>query len=73
MFTGKKSDEIPFAVKHLMDSLVGKQITTLDWSDNAFGPNGVRGFIDFMVHFLFNSYCQLLSLAIRLETKPAYI
>jgi Ran GTPase-activating protein 1 len=49
MFTGKKSDEIPFAVKHLMDALKDKQVSSLDWSDNAFGPNGIRGFIDYMV------------------------
>jgi Ran GTPase-activating protein 1 len=59
MFTGKKSDEIPFAVKHLMDALNKNQVSTLDWSDNAFGPNGVRGFIDFMVG---NQICTSLNI-----------
>jgi len=59
MFTGKKSDEIPFAVKHLMDALKDKQVSSLDWSDNAFGPNGVRGFIDYMVG---NQVCTHLNI-----------
>jgi Ran GTPase-activating protein (RanGAP) involved in mRNA processing and transport len=50
MFTGKKSDEIPHAVEALMQALRPMSgLHTLDWSDNAFGPNGVRGFIDFLV------------------------
>jgi Ran GTPase-activating protein 1 len=59
MFTGKKSDEIPHAVKHLMDALRNKEVSSLDWSDNAFGPNGVRGFIDYMAG---NTICVSLNI-----------
>ncbi|OCT83142.1 hypothetical protein XELAEV_18025680mg [Xenopus laevis] len=46
MFTGRLRPEIPTALRSLGDALItaGAQLTELDLSDNAFGPDGVRGF-----------------------------
>ncbi|KAM8929937.1 ran GTPase-activating protein 1 isoform 2-T2 [Pelodytes ibericus] len=46
MFTGRLRPEIPPALIALGDALItaGAQLTELDLSDNAFGPDGVRGF-----------------------------
>ncbi|NXO75182.1 RAGP1 protein, partial [Sitta europaea] len=46
MFTGRLRSEIPPALISLGDALVaaGAQLVELDLSDNAFGPDGVRGF-----------------------------
>uniref|UniRef100_H3C9I5 Ran GTPase-activating protein 1 n=1 Tax=Tetraodon nigroviridis TaxID=99883 RepID=H3C9I5_TETNG len=45
MFTGRLRSEIPTALRCLGDALVcaGARLTELDLSDNAFGPDGVRG------------------------------
>ncbi|CAJ1075847.1 ran GTPase-activating protein 1a isoform X2 [Xyrichtys novacula] len=45
MFTGRLRSEIPPALNSLGDALIlaGAQLTVLDLSDNAFGPDGVRG------------------------------
>ncbi|KAG8556496.1 hypothetical protein GDO81_018096 [Engystomops pustulosus] len=46
MFTGRLRSEIPPALISFGDALItaGAQLTELDLSDNAFGPDGVRGF-----------------------------
>ncbi|KAM5148512.1 ran GTPase-activating protein 1 [Mantella aurantiaca] len=46
MFTGRLRSEIPPALISLGEALItaGAQLTELDLSDNAFGPDGVRGF-----------------------------
>ncbi|XP_053111247.1 ran GTPase-activating protein 1 isoform X2 [Hemicordylus capensis] len=46
MFTGRLRSEIPPALISLGEALVsaGCQLVELDLSDNAFGPDGVRGF-----------------------------
>ncbi|XP_044157806.1 ran GTPase-activating protein 1 [Bufo gargarizans] len=46
MFTGRLRSEIPPALMSLGDALMsaGAQLTELDLSDNAFGPDGVQGF-----------------------------
>ncbi|XP_075689828.1 ran GTPase-activating protein 1 isoform X2 [Rhinoderma darwinii] len=46
MFTGRLRAEIPPALISLGEALItaGAQLTELDLSDNAFGPDGVRGF-----------------------------
>ncbi|NWV65689.1 RAGP1 protein, partial [Malurus elegans] len=46
MFTGRLRSEIPPALTSLGDALItaGAQLVELDLSDNAFGPDGVRGF-----------------------------
>ncbi|NXQ05231.1 RAGP1 protein, partial [Vidua macroura] len=46
MFTGRLRSEIPPALSSLGDALIaaGAQLVELDLSDNAFGPDGVRGF-----------------------------
>ncbi|XP_009075278.1 PREDICTED: ran GTPase-activating protein 1 [Acanthisitta chloris] len=46
MFTGRLRSEIPPALISLGDALItaGAQLVELDLSDNAFGPDGVRGF-----------------------------
>ncbi|XP_074553034.1 ran GTPase-activating protein 1-like [Halichoeres trimaculatus] len=45
MFTGRLRSEIPPALTSLGDALIlaGARLTVLDLSDNAFGPDGVRG------------------------------
>ncbi|XP_043535833.1 ran GTPase-activating protein 1b isoform X2 [Chiloscyllium plagiosum] len=44
MFTGRLRSEIPHALISLGDALMsaGAQLTLLDLSDNAFGPDGIR-------------------------------
>ncbi|XP_029446099.1 ran GTPase-activating protein 1 [Rhinatrema bivittatum] len=46
MFTGRLRSEIPPALISLGEALItaGAQLQELDLSDNAFGPDGVRGF-----------------------------
>ncbi|MEE6502760.1 hypothetical protein FKM82_004628 [Ascaphus truei] len=46
MFTGRLRAEIPAALTSLGNALItaGAHLTELDLSDNAFGPDGVRGF-----------------------------
>ncbi|XP_067998638.1 ran GTPase-activating protein 1 [Melanerpes formicivorus] len=46
MFTGRLRSEIPPALISLGEALItaGAQLVELDLSDNAFGPDGVRGF-----------------------------
>ncbi|NWX12514.1 RAGP1 protein, partial [Aegotheles bennettii] len=46
MFTGRLRSEIPPALISLGDALItaGAHLVELDLSDNAFGPDGVRGF-----------------------------
>ncbi|KAK2820873.1 hypothetical protein Q5P01_023832 [Channa striata] len=45
MFTGRLRSEIPIALKSLGSALMsaGTRLTELDLSDNAFGPDGVKG------------------------------
>uniref|UniRef100_A0A8C8DK25 Ran GTPase-activating protein 1 n=1 Tax=Oryzias sinensis TaxID=183150 RepID=A0A8C8DK25_9TELE len=45
MFTGRVRSEIPPALNSLGDALMlaGARLTVLDLSDNAFGPDGVKG------------------------------
>ncbi|KAI5103244.1 ran GTPase-activating protein 1, partial [Silurus meridionalis] len=45
MFTGRVRSEIPSALKSLGSALMmsGARLTELDLSDNAFGPDGVKG------------------------------
>ncbi|XP_067225396.1 ran GTPase-activating protein 1b [Chanodichthys erythropterus] len=45
MFTGRLRSEIPPALKSLGNALMtsGARLTQLDLSDNAFGPDGVKG------------------------------
>ncbi|XP_019723928.1 ran GTPase-activating protein 1-like isoform X2 [Hippocampus comes] len=45
MFTGRLRSEIPPALNSLGDALTlaGAKLTVLDLSDNAFGPDGVKG------------------------------
>ncbi|XP_062382472.1 ran GTPase-activating protein 1b [Sardina pilchardus] len=45
MFTGRLRSEIPAALKSLGSALIksGARLTELDLSDNAFGPDGVKG------------------------------
>ncbi|KAM6966270.1 LOW QUALITY PROTEIN: ran GTPase-activating protein 1-like [Tautogolabrus adspersus] len=45
MFTGRLRSEIPPALNSLGDALIlaGARLTVLDLSDNAFGPDGVKG------------------------------
>lgn len=50
MFTGRMKTEIPLALVDLTQGIMtaGAQITVLDLSDNALGPNGMNGLVDFI-------------------------
>ncbi|XP_068240751.1 ran GTPase-activating protein 1 [Palaemon carinicauda] len=50
LFTGRLKTEIPEALRHLFSGLIraGAKLKELDLSDNALGPVGVEGMIDFM-------------------------
>lgn len=48
LFTGRLKSEIPEALKSLGKGMItaGAQLTILDCSDNALGPNGMVGLVD---------------------------
>lgn len=48
LFTGRMKTEIPLALKALGAGMItaGAQLTVLDCSDNALGPNGMVGLVD---------------------------
>ncbi|KAH8273916.1 hypothetical protein KR044_003414 [Drosophila immigrans] len=50
LFTRRLKSEIPLALKHLGAGLIaaGAKLTVLDLSDNALGPNGMRGLEEFL-------------------------
>ncbi|KAK7067623.1 Ran GTPase-activating protein 1, partial [Halocaridina rubra] len=50
LFTGRLKREIPEALRHLFSGLIraGAKLRELDLSDNALGPVGVEGMLDFM-------------------------
>jgi len=50
LFTGRLKTEIPQALKYLFAGIVkaGAQLRELDLSDNALGPVGVEGMVDFV-------------------------
>lgn len=48
IFVGRKRHEIPEALKVMMDAVKGKKIISLDLSSNAFGPQGIESFENFL-------------------------
>lgn len=50
LFTGRMKTEIPLALKALGQGMImaGAQLTVLDCSDNALGPNGMVGLVDLL-------------------------
>ncbi|XP_055614078.1 ran GTPase-activating protein [Uranotaenia lowii] len=50
LFTGRMKTEIPPALRAMGDGMVvaGAQLTVLDCSDNALGPNGMTGLVDLL-------------------------
>ncbi|KAH8244799.1 hypothetical protein KR032_000474 [Drosophila birchii] len=50
LFTRRLKTEIPVALQHLGAGLIaaGAKLTVLDLSDNALGPNGMRGLEEFL-------------------------
>ncbi|XP_072338074.1 ran GTPase-activating protein 1-like [Scyliorhinus torazame] len=50
MFTGRLRCEIPPALKSLGEAIIlsGAELTELDWSDNAFGPDGIQSCKDLL-------------------------
>ncbi|XP_053674991.1 ran GTPase-activating protein [Anopheles nili] len=50
LFTGRMKEEIPLALKALGQGMItaGAQLTVLDCSDNALGPNGMVGLVDLL-------------------------
>lgn len=50
LFTRRLKTEIPLALKHLGAGLISAraQLTVLDLSDNALGPNGMKGLEEFL-------------------------
>lgn len=49
LFTGRMKTEIPVALQHLTGGVMdaGAHLTVVDFSDNALGPNGMKGLVDF--------------------------
>lgn len=41
-------EEIPDSIRFLTDALLNKQVEELDMSDNAFGPDGIKGWENFV-------------------------
>ncbi|XP_055377299.1 ran GTPase-activating protein [Condylostylus longicornis] len=50
LFTGRLKTEIPLALKEMCSGIIkaGANLTVLDCSDNALGPNGMIGLVDFI-------------------------
>nr|XP_019544873.2 ran GTPase-activating protein [Aedes albopictus] len=50
LFTGRMKTEIPLALKAMGEGMIvaGAQLTVLDCSDNALGPNGMTGLVDLL-------------------------
>lgn len=48
MFTARLRSELPGSLKILMEGLNTQNITELNLSHNAFGPDGVRSFEEFL-------------------------
>lgn len=50
LFTGRMKTEIPPALRSLGEGMIfaGAQLTVLDCSDNALGPNGMVGLVDLL-------------------------
>jgi len=61
MFTGRLRSEIPAALRSLGSALMtsGARLTTLDLSDNAFGPDGVKGIESLLKSPVCYSLCEL--------------
>lgn len=49
LFTGRMKTEIPVALQHLTGGMMAAaaRLTVVDFSDNALGPNGMKGLVDF--------------------------
>lgn len=48
MFTQRLRSDLPGSLKILMSSVIDKNIISLNLSHNAFGPDGVRSFQEFL-------------------------
>lgn len=50
LFTGRLKTEIPQALQSLGNGMIaaGANLTVLDCSDNALGPNGMTGLVDLL-------------------------
>lgn len=48
LFVSRLREEIPDSIKALTDGLLGKKVSELDMSDNAFGPDGIKGWENFV-------------------------
>lgn len=50
LFTGRLKTEIPQALESMGKGMVkaGTKLTILDCSDNALGPNGMKGLVDLL-------------------------
>lgn len=60
MFTGRLKNEVPIALKHLLDGITssGAYLLELDLSDNAFGPIGMES----VKPFLQSASCERLEI-----------
>jgi len=48
LFVSRLREEIPDSIRALTDALLGKSVQELDMSDNAFGPDGIKGWENFV-------------------------
>jgi Ran GTPase-activating protein 1 len=59
IFTSRLRSDLPNSLLLLMTALEGKSVQNLDLSHNAFGPDGVKSFQDFLVK---NSSLKVLNI-----------
>lgn len=69
LFTGRLKTEIPQALESLGKGMItaGAHLAVLDCSDNALGPNGMKGLVDLL------SSPTCYSLKVRLNTRTLFI
>ena len=48
IFTTRERDKLPASLKFMVDAIIDKDIVELNLSHNAFGPDGVTAYVDFL-------------------------
>lgn len=48
IFTTRERDKLPASLKFMIDAIIDKQIVSLKLSHNAFGPDGVSAYVEFL-------------------------
>lgn len=48
IFTTRERDKLPASLKVMIDAIIDKDIVELNLSHNAFGPDGVTAYVEFL-------------------------